>query len=56
MQTFRWKFSGTSKTISATVSAGEFIYQLLLKVMSLLEKSTGGCIFEEKMYRKDPGE
>ena len=40
-----WEFLETSKTISTTVSPGEFIDQLLLKVISLQEKSTGRLIF-----------
>ena len=40
-----WKFFKTSNTISTAVSLGEFVHQLLLKVISLQEKSTGRLIF-----------
>ena len=42
-----WEFSETSNTISTAVSLGEFINQLLLKVISLQEKMQS-----EKMNNK----
>ena len=39
------EFSETSKTISTAVSFGEFTDQLLLKVISLQQKSTSRLIF-----------
>ena len=45
LQALPWEFLETSKTISTAVSLGEFIDQLLLKVISLQEKSAGRLIF-----------
>ena len=45
MQALPWELLETSKTISTAVSLGEFVDQLLLKVISLQEKSTGRLIF-----------
>ena len=46
-----WEFSETSKTISTAISLGEFIDQLLLRVISFQEKEQAVWFLEETKNR-----